>query len=191
MTAEQDDSCKDAYQEEKGRYIPEDASIVASHALLKIKVDDQGNITLKGRITVHGNLEADKEKTRVDYSATDMAVIRIVVSIGTCLGFTFESADIKSVYMQSGPIKRDTYGRPPMDCKRKEPLCGNFSNYRTDYSTLAGWSMKIEEWWNLESKLERVFGVPQLFMDSTGTKIDILVPKVTDDFLDGGVKDNV
>lgn len=44
---------------------------------------------------------------------------------------------------------------------------------------------------HVESNMESVFGVPQQFMKHTGTKIEVLVAKVTDDFLVTGTKDNI
>lgn len=50
---------------------------------------------LKGRIVVHGNRGADIDRIRADYASADMTVILMLLSIGTCPGFSFGSADIK------------------------------------------------------------------------------------------------
>lgn len=49
--------------------------------------------------------------------------------------------------------------------------------------------MKIKAWIPLESKLERVFGVPQIFTKIVGSNIAILVVKVTHDVLVAGRKE--
>lgn len=50
---------------------------------------------------------------------------------------------------------------------------------------------KIEGWMYLESNLERVFGVPQMFTKRTWHRRDLLIAKVTDDFLFSGTKEKI
>lgn len=192
MNDEHDKNWKDAYEEANERDLAEDANIVSSHSIFKVKKDDLGNMKLKGRIVIHGNHDADRDKVRADCAAADMAVIRMLISIGTCLGLTFGSADITGAYMQSGPITREVYVRPPRECKRKRGVVWRLKKLPYGLADAGRqWSTKIEGWMQVESKLERVFGVPQLFMKKSGTRIDILVAKVTDDFLVAGKKDRV
>lgn len=44
---------------------------------------------------------------------------------------------------------------------------------------------------HFKSKLQKVFGVPQLFIKRTGMKIELLAAKVPDDFLVAGNKDHI
>lgn len=67
---------------------------------------------LKGRIVVNGNRDADTDDVRSDCAEADMAVIRLLLSIGTCLEFTFPAVDIKMEHMQSVPITREVFFRP-------------------------------------------------------------------------------
>lgn len=42
---------------------------------------------LRGRIVVHGNRDDERDKVRSDYVFAEMEVIRMLLTMGTCLGF--------------------------------------------------------------------------------------------------------
>lgn len=46
--------------------------------------------------------------------------------------------------------------------------------------------LKIEDWMMKEYGMERVFGVPQLFVKREATRIELLIAKATDEFLVSG-----
>lgn len=73
---------------------------------------------MKARIVFHGNRNKDPFTVRRDSSSADLAVIRLTISLGVMLGFSFGVADVKGAYMQSGPAKRDIYVRPPKEFKQ-------------------------------------------------------------------------
>lgn len=93
--------------------------MVASQAIFKIKKDDEGNLKLKGRIVVYGNRDTEPDKVRAEWEEADMGVLRMLLSIGTRLGFTFGSADIKGALMHNGPITREVCVSTPRECARK------------------------------------------------------------------------
>lgn len=47
-----------------------------------------------------------------DCATTDMLTVRLMVRLGTCLGFTFGCADTKGAFRWSGPIIRSMYVIP-------------------------------------------------------------------------------
>lgn len=183
MKAEHDENWKDAYTEVEESSLPHNSNVVSSHSIFKIKTLDDGEIKLKGRIVVHGNRDSEKDLVRGDCASADMLVIRLVIAIGTCLGFLFGTGDIKGAFMQSGPIKRDVYVRPPRDCYRKRGIVWKL--LKLPYGLVdAGrqWLIKIESWMIEEYGLERVFGVSQLFIKRRESRIVLIIAKVTDDF---------
>lgn len=50
---------------------------------------------LKERIVVQVNRDDQRKAIREDCAAAVITVIRILLSIGTCLGFTFDGVDVK------------------------------------------------------------------------------------------------
>lgn len=115
------------------------------------KKSDDRSMKLEGHIFVHGNRDADRDQVRADCAAAEMEVIRIILSIGTSVGFYFGYEDIKGVYMKSGPIKRNVYGRPPRECNRKRGIIWRLP--KSPY--ILGddgrqWSVKIDDWMHSE-----------------------------------------
>lgn len=78
---------------------------------------------LKCRILVYGNRDTDKDKILSGCTVAEMYVIRMVLSIGTCMGITFGSEDIKCAYKQRDAIPRvEVYFRPPRECNNKRRI---------------------------------------------------------------------
>lgn len=93
-----------------------DANKISSHTLFNVKTEDYGKLRPKSRIVAHGNLDAEKEEVRADYAAADMILVRLILFLGSCLGFTFGCTDIKAAFMKYGPITRQVYVRFPRNC---------------------------------------------------------------------------
>lgn len=147
---------------------------------------------LKGRIGVHRNRDADTHQVISDCAAADMAVIRLLLYIWTCLGFKFGAADIKGVYMHSRNITREVYVRPRREFLRKRGVILRL--LKLPFGLLSAGrerSTNIEGWMHLESKMEKIFGVPQMFIKRTGMEIELMVAKVTEKFLVEGNKDHI
>ena len=156
--------------------------------IYKVKNLEDGSMQLKGRIVPHGNRESERENIRKDASTAHFDVIRLLLCIVSLLGFRLGMADIKGAYLQSGPIKRSIYVRPPREWKGsrgklwklKKLPCGIVEVGRQ-------WAKVIEEWMLTIGKLERVFGLSQLYVRRNEQgRIAIVVAKVTDDFIIGG-----
>lgn len=88
---------------------------------------------LKGCIVVHGNRDEDRGSVRSDCVAADMTEILILLYIGTCIGLSLSSADIKGEYTESGSINREVFVRPHRDYNRRKAKYGAYENMPTDY----------------------------------------------------------
>lgn len=184
MRAEHDENWTGAYEEVAEAGLPKTANIISSHVIFKIKTNDDESLKLKGRIVVHGNRDAEKDMVRSDCAAADMMIVRMMISLATILGFNMATADIKGAYMQSGPIQREVYVRPPKDCHRKRGMVWKL--LKLPYGlTDAGrqWLLRAENWLLGDAGMERVDGVNQMFTRKHGDKIKLIVAKVIDDFL--------
>lgn len=123
-----------------------------------MKKDESAAMRFWGQIIDHVNGNNDGDQVSADCSVADMAFIRMLILIGTCLGFTFASADIKGAYIQSGPITREVSVRLPREFGRKRGILWRL--LKLLYGLVnegRQWAVKIEGWMLLESKLERLF----------------------------------
>lgn len=157
---ERDENWKLVYEEVKKRDFRQDPNILSSHSIFKIKRDENGGLKLKGRIFVQESRDTDKERVSAHCAAAYMALIWPLLSIWTCLWFTFGGADLKGAYMKSGPINKYFYIRPPRDCYRKRIIV--WLLLKAPYGLAdAGrqWALKFESWMMCDSKLEWVFDV--------------------------------
>ena len=167
--------------------------MITSHVVYKLKSDEEGKKVLKARIVPHGNHDAEKDEIRKDSSTAQLFVIRLLLSIVTFLGFLLGMADIKGAYLQSGPIKREIYVRPLREWEGSRSTLWKLT--KLPYGIVeAGrqWQKTIEAWMLGPGKLERVFGIGQLFVRrNIQGKIIMLVAKVTDDFIIGGTIEDI
>lgn len=177
----------DAYEEIEQSAVPTDANIIGCHTVYKVKEapspESDGELTMKARNVLHGNRDKDRYSVRRDSSSADLSVVRLTISIGLMLDFSFGVADVKGAYMQSGPAKRDIFVRPPRESHVRGKI---WKLLRLPYGIVeAGrqWLCSIESWMLKEYFMERVTGVEQLFV-LRGAKgaINLLVAKVVDDF---------
>lgn len=72
---------------------------------------------LKGRLVPHGNRDNERGDIRKDSSTAQFDVIRLLLCLTTFLGLRLGLADVKGAYLQSGPIQRELYVRPPREWK--------------------------------------------------------------------------
>lgn len=89
--------------------------MITSHVVYKVKTDEEGARELKARIVLHGNKDLEKDSVRKDSATAQLCVIRFLLSIVTFLGLRLGFADIKGANLQSDPIKRDVFVRPPKE----------------------------------------------------------------------------
>lgn len=179
---------EDAYGEVNESAIPLNANVISSHVVYKIKTREDGSHALKARIVPHGNRDTEKDKIRKDSSTAQFDVIRILLAVCTFIDMRLAMADIKGAYLQSGPIKREIFVRPPREWVGKRGQLWRLK--KLPYGIVeAGrqWAKAVEDWMLSTAGLERLRGLNQLYVkrDSVG-RITLIVAKVTDDFICGG-----
>lgn len=192
FNAEHDSNWAYAYEEVDEVGLPPDANIVTSHVVYEVKHDEGGSKKMKARICPHGNEDDEKNVIRKDSSNAQLAIVRLMLSLVTFLGFSIKTADIKGAYLQSGPITRELYVRPPREWHYTQHYSkGKIWKLRKlPYGIVeAGrqWMIAVETWMLGEGGMSRVFGVSQLFVKRNASgSIILLVVKLSDDFLIAG-----
>jgi Reverse transcriptase (RNA-dependent DNA polymerase) len=88
------------------------ANVLSTHSFLKIKFED-GSYRLKCRLVPHGNRDEEKDALRKDSSTAQSSVIRLVLAIAILHKFSVGSIDVVAAYLQSGPLPRRVFARPP------------------------------------------------------------------------------
>lgn len=118
LQAEHDLNSTEAYKEIPEIDVPRGANVISSHVVYSVKTEEDGSRMMKARIVPHGNHDDEKDDVRKDSSNAPLFVIRLLLSLVTFLGFRIGTADIKGAFLQSGPINRDIYVRPPRGWQR-------------------------------------------------------------------------
>lgn len=93
--------------------IPQKASPIGSHFDFKVKDDEDGSLNLKARLVLHGHRDRDRYSALRDSASADLLIIHLILSLATLLDFNLVTEDVKGAYMQSDPIRRDLFFRPP------------------------------------------------------------------------------
>lgn len=135
------------------------------------------------------NGDYEKESVRKDSSNAQLDVIRILLTVGTFVGFRLGLTEIKGAYLQSGLIRREIFVAPPKEWSGPQGVLWRLR--KPPYGIVeAGqqWAKVIEEW--ILSKeggaLERIHGLRQLYvMRDPLENITIKVAKVKDHFIIG------
>ena len=192
------DNWKDVYTEIHEHAVPKHANIVRSHTVFKVKTDESGKLSLKSRIVAHGNEDREKDSIRKDSAAAQFVVIRILLSLAAILGLRLAKIDVKKAYLQSGPISRDIYVRPPREWFTLSADDGNnrrsilWKLEKLPYGIVeAGrqWHLVAENWILSKLKFTKVPGLSQIFVKRTDNMISHILVKVIDDFLIAGSLD--
>lgn len=110
---EMETNWKDAYIKNPAYNITNNANIISSHFVFRIKEDETNNLKLKARLVLHGNRDKNRFTVRRDSASADLNTVRMIISLAQTLHFDMATADVQGAYMQSGPIKRNIFVRPP------------------------------------------------------------------------------
>ena len=182
-----------AYDEIADQQVPRYANVITSHVVYKLKTDENGNRKLKARIVPHGNHDDEKDNVRKDSSNAPLFVVRLLLSLATFLGFRIGTADIKGAFLQSGPITRQIFVRPPREWTSSRATLWKLRKLPYGIADAGRqWQKTVETWMLEHAGVERVFGLSQLFVKrDTKGKVILLIAKVTDDFLLGGSTENM
>ncbi len=185
---EHDGNWKEAYTIVPEKEVPAESNVISSHVVYKIKTSESGERKLKARIVPHGNRDKEKNDIRKDSSTAQFDCIRLVLSIAAIFNFRLALADLKGSYLQSGPIKRDIFVRPPKEWNGDRGLLWKLTLLPYGIAEAGRqWATTIEQWMIDAYGMQRVFGISQIYIvkDHQGT-LSLIVAKVTDDFLIAG-----
>ena len=185
---EHDSNWTEAYEEVLDCDVPRYANVITSHVVYKVKTDEEGTRKMKARIVPHGNHDDEKDNVRKDSSNASLFVVRLLLSLATFLHYRVGTADIKGAFLQSGPITRDIFVRPPREWPSKRGTLWKLRKLPYGIADAGRkWQRTVETWMIEQAGMERVHGISQLFIrrDTSGN-VQLLIAKVTDDFLLGG-----
>lgn len=134
-----------------------------------VKQEENGKKRLKDSLCPHGNRDKMKNNIRKDSATAQFDVIRLFCSIATILNFRLGFLDIQKAYLQSGPIQREIFVRPPRECGADRGTVWKLMKLPYGITDVGRqWAKVFESWLIKEEKFERVFGVPQLFLQRNG-----------------------
>lgn len=143
---------------------------------------------MKARLCPNGNRDRLRKTVQKDSAIPQFDIIHLLLSLATIFFFDLGYIDIKCAHLQSGPIRRIIYVRPPRElnlprnilCKlRKLPYGINEAGRQL--------AKEIESWLVSEYRFQCFFGVSQLHIKrDSDSKIILIATKVTDDILIAG-----
>lgn len=189
LNEEHDNNWDKAYREVEERSIPRNANVISSHVVYKIKTEETGEHRLKARICPHGNKDHMKDYVRKDSATAQFNIIRLMLTMTTFFTMRMGVVDISGAYMQSGPIKREIYVRPPREWEGTQR--GKvWKLLKLPYGVPeAGrqWATVIEDWLTNDMNMGTVSGFSQLFLKRRkDSSIQLILAKITDDLLIAG-----
>jgi hypothetical protein len=91
-----------------GRHV----NVLCTHSFLQIKFEDCSN-RLRCRLVPHGNRDKERDALRIDSQTAQSSVIGLILAIAMLHKFTVGSIDLVAAYLQSGPLLRRVFVRPP------------------------------------------------------------------------------
>jgi hypothetical protein len=107
---------------------------VRSHSFFRIKSSDDGTLSLKTRVVIHGNEDNDKELVRKDTESCSFSSTRFILAIAASFRFELSFFDVAGAYLQSGPIHRDVFVRLPTNGKGHNTAPGSSPNFRMGFA---------------------------------------------------------
>lgn len=168
--------------------MPLNANVISSHVIYKFKTSEDGSYTLKARIVPHGNRDVEKDNIGKDSSTAQFDVVRIMLAVCNFIGLSLTIAEVKGAYLQSGPIQREIFVRPPREWIRKRGCLWKLK--KLPYGIIkAGrqWPKEVEEWMLSTAGIDRIRELNQLYVRPDSIRrIILIITKVTDDFICGG-----
>ena len=182
--AELQDNWKDHIKEISWRELPNDANVISSHLVYKIKPDPEvkGLLKLKARLCVHGNRDKEKDYMRSDAAVASHEGFRLLYSLAARYGFCLGKVDIRGAYSQSGEAIREIYLIPPREMGRPKFL---WRMMRTMYGIVSAgrkWQRASDSLFTKKLGLRLIPGMPQMFCNKSGS-LCLIVCKYVDDIL--------
>lgn len=89
--------------------VPDDANVINSHTLYKIKINDDRSPNLKACIPLHGNEDATKSLLSADCTICPADGLRIVDTIAPLKKWIVQKEDVESAFLHTGQAKCAVY----------------------------------------------------------------------------------
>lgn len=188
LKEELDANWSETFDKVDERKIGDNSKVIPSHVVYKVKSGGNKVKRMKAQICPNGNRDRMKKSVHKDSATAQFDIIRLILSLASILLFRLGCIYINSAYLQSSPIKRRIYVRPPRElglprhilCKLKKLPYG---------ITEAGreWAKEIESWLIKKSGFKRVKVLSHFYVKRNRRgNIVMVVVKVTDDILVAG-----
>lgn len=115
--------------------------------MYKIKNEEQGIKRLKARFCSHGNRDREKGNIRNDSANAQFNLIKLILSIASVLELSLGCIGIKSAYLQSGPIKRELYVKPPREVDASRGVLWKLKKLPYGIAEAGRqWNLVLEDW---------------------------------------------
>lgn len=88
-------------------------NVISSDIIYKIKDDDDCQWKLKARLVLQENCGKGRYSVLRDSTSAYLSVVCLPISLSVILGFDIATAYVNRAYIQSSPIKRKVFVRPP------------------------------------------------------------------------------
>lgn len=99
--------------------VPSDTNVPSSHVLYKVKVNDDGSLSLKARMAPNGNEDIFESKREPDCCMCLSIGIRQFFSIAATRKWQVVIFDVDSAFMQSVRAQRDVYIIPSRESSHR------------------------------------------------------------------------
>src|SRR5215469_3243478 len=129
------------YEEITKQQLPNDMKPLTTRWVITEK-EKEGGLFVKARLVARGFLEKEKD-LQCEAPTASPEGLKIVLSVILMNGWTLQSIDIKTAYLQSHSINRDVYIHPPKESntgglwKLKKPIYGLKDAARAWYDSLS------------------------------------------------------
>lgn len=179
---------EDIHDEVDERTIKGNANVIPSHIVYKVKNEENNVKRMKARLCPNGNRDRMKTTVRKDSATAQFDEIRLLLSLASIFMFRLGCIDIKGAYLQSGPVKRCIYVRPPQDLGIPRYILWKLWKHPYGITeTGRQWAKEIESCLVQTAGFIRVIGMRQIYAKrDEQNKIALIAVKVTDDILFAG-----
>lgn len=115
-------------------------------------------------------------------------MVWLFLSFVSVIDLRIATAGVKGAYVQSGPIKRDFYVRPPKQFCQRQRTAWKLPRLPYGFVEVGRhWLFATEEWLLQQYGCKQVAGIEQLFYKKgIENRIVLLVDKILGDFLMAG-----
>ena len=168
--------------------VSDDANIIGSHTIYKIKSNDDKSLKIKARIAPHGNEDSMKSEMKSDCCICSPTGVRIVLTFAALFGWKVRRDDALTAFLQTGEAQRAVYVVPPKECRDRRFLWLLLAAVYGLVNSNAKWQVQSDEA-ILQIGLVQSKFIPQLFYKIENSRLVLIVAKTFDDLMVSGEPD--